>query len=175
MIEKNSLCETNTNLCKKSGTILIHLGSQIPTLIIARNLHVKVVECVLWRREGAIKSTSKWLLVNIQGDFAGQGKQFSNVIFRQLQAVIITWVIGIHLPENTFSRYYFTFPQHANSCLAPRFSLIDLVFYRNLVPSLTCPLSLLLYVLLRIELNKEDNFWAFLWYLNKIFPNIEGY
>ena len=93
----------------------------------------------------AIKSTSKWLLVNIQGDFAGQGKQFSNVIFRQLQAVIITWVIGIRYPENTFSRYFFTIPQHANSCLAPRFSLITQCFYRNPVPSLACPLSLLLY------------------------------
>ena len=131
-----SRCVKQILICvKKRGTILIHSGSQIPTLIIARNLHVKVVECVLCRREGAIKSTSKWLLVNIQGDFAGQGKQFSNVIFRQLQPVIITWVIGIHLPENTFSRYYFTFPQHANSCLAPRFSLIDSVFYQNLVPS----------------------------------------
>ena len=100
---------------------------------------MKVVECVLWRREGAIKSTSKWLLVNIQGDFAGQGKQFSNVIFRQLQAVIITWVIGTRLPEKQFLDTFLPFRNMPIFALASRFSLIDSVFLSEPGPIIDLP------------------------------------
>ena len=100
---------------------------------------MKVVECVLCRREGAIKSTSKWLLVNIQGDFAGQGKQFSNVIFRQLQAVIITWVIGTRLPEKQFLDTFLPFRNMPIFALASRFSLIDSVFLSEPGPIIDLP------------------------------------